>query len=83
LPPKADRMVAAVHESVHGTFETSIDCPVYGRFREQCGHQRQFAGPSSLSMTRLPVRRFPFGRFLRVEQARERARRNLRSRDLL
>jgi hypothetical protein len=29
------------------------------------------------------VRRFPFGRFLRVEQAREGARRNLRSRDLL
>src|SRR5262245_55614531 len=27
--------------SLIGTFETSIDCRVYDRFREQCGHQPQ------------------------------------------
>jgi hypothetical protein len=29
--------------SEFGTFETSIDCSVYGRFREQCGHQPPIA----------------------------------------
>jgi hypothetical protein len=32
-------LLANSEPSTHGTFETSIDCPVYGRFREQCGHQ--------------------------------------------
>jgi hypothetical protein len=39
---------AALHESASGTFEKSIDCPVYGRFREQCGHQPPIAGHSDL-----------------------------------
>ncbi len=30
-------LIAAVHESLIGTFETITDCPLYGRFREQTG----------------------------------------------
>jgi hypothetical protein len=38
-----------------GTFETSVDCPLYGRFREQCGHQPPIAGHSDLWVPILPV----------------------------